>query len=194
MKTTRSPNVRICLSLLLLFPISAYAIQQGDIFRLNLGEPSPSSPTTDSSGFDYAAAVEGNCGVIQRSTYASYLLKTNVGGNKFELTNCGKDGDGHVACEVKILSGSYSGYYWYQSDGYVRPSGSSGHERFSFVPAGSYNFSSQNLGKNQGDLYKVRDPDGRYLTVAEKHSDCGVNYLRFSTKEAKNAVKVTLKP
>ena len=194
MNKIRLSKALSCLSLLFITPMSAYAIQQGDIFKLNLGEPSPSSPTTDSSGFDYAAPVQGNCANVQRSTYASYLLKTNVGGNKFELTNCGKDSDGYLACEIKVISGSYGGYYLYQSDGYVRPSGSSGYERFSFIPAGSYDFGSQNLGRYKGDLYKIRDPHGRYLRVAEKQSDCGVNYLRFDTKDASLALKVTPKP
>jgi hypothetical protein len=193
-KTLRLSKELVCLYLLLLFPISAYAIQQGDIFRLALGEPSPSSPTTDSSGFDYAAPVQGNCGATQRATYDSYLLRTNVGGNKFELTNCGKDPDGYLACEIKVISGSYSGYYLYLSDGYVRPSKSSGNERFSFIPAGSYNFGSQNLGRYQGDMHKIRDPHGRYLRIEAEQSACGVNYMRFDTKDASKAVKATLKP
>lgn len=194
MKALRLSKALSCLSLLLIFPMSAYAIQQGDIFKLNLGEPSPSSPTTDSSGFDYAAPVGGNCANIQRSTYASYLLKTNVGGNKFELTNCDKDSDGYLACEIKVISGSYSGYYWYQKDGYVLASGSAGNERFSFIPAGSYDFGSQNLGRYKGDLYKIRDDSGRYLRIAQRYSDCDVNYIRFDTKEANLALKVSPKP
>ncbi|QWP77149.1 hypothetical protein J5226_01720 [Lysobacter sp. K5869] len=192
MKTPRSPKVLACLSVLLAIPISAHAIQQGDVFKLYLGAPTPSHPTTDSTGFDYAAAVEGNCGVVQRATYASYLLKTNVGGSKLELKNCGKDSDGHLACEIKILTGSYRDYYWYQSDGYVRPTGSSGNERFSFIPVDSYKFSSQNLGNYQVEVYKIRDPSGRYMVVGGKQSDCGVNYLRFDTKDAAQAVSVTL--
>ncbi|MGO4775525.1 hypothetical protein AB4084_08425, partial [Lysobacter sp. 2RAB21] len=140
----------------------------------------------------YAAPVNGKCANIQRSTYASYLLRTNVGGSDFELTNCGKDSDGYLACEIKVVSGSYTGYYLYQSDGYVRPSRSSGNERFSFIPAGSYDFGSQNLGRYKGDLYKVRDPIGRYLAVAEKHSACDVNYIRFEREGL--AIKVAPKP
>lgn len=192
MRTPRSPKVLACLFVLAAIPISAHALQQGQVFRLYLGEPSASHPTTDSTGFDYAAAVEGNCGQIQRSTYDSYLLRTNVGGNKFELSHCGKNSDGHLACEIKILSGSYKDYYWYQSSGYVRPTSSPGNERFAFVPAGSYKFHSQNLGSNQGDLYKIRDSMGRYLVIGEKQSDCGVNYLRFDTMDASKATKVTL--
>ncbi|WP_206409594.1 hypothetical protein [Lysobacter enzymogenes] len=192
MRTPRLPKVLTCLCLLATIPISAQALQQGQVFKLYLGEPSASHPTTESTGFDYAAAVQGNCGQIQRSTYDSYLLRTNVAGNKFELSHCGKNSDGHLACEIKILSGSYKDYYWYQSDGYVRPTSSPGNERFAFVPAGSYKFNSQNLGSNQGDLYKIRDSMGRYLVIGEKQSDCGVNYLRFDTKDAAKATKVTL--
>ena len=192
MQTPRSPKALACLSLLLALPISAQALQQGDIFKLNIGAPTDSHPTTDSTGFDYAAAVEGKCGVVQRGTYDSYLLKTNVGGSKFELTNCGKDSDGYLACEVKILTGSYRDYYWYQSDGYVRPTGSSGNERFSFIPVNSYTYGSMNLGYAKVDVYKIRDAMGRYLLVGGKHSDCGVNYLRFDSKDAAKAAKVTI--
>ncbi|WP_432721835.1 hypothetical protein R0381_002069 [Jeongeupia wiesaeckerbachi] len=171
---------RLCLVVSFLFSPAAFALKEGDAIYLKLGWPSPSSPTTDAIGFDYAAPVSGACNNIQRSSYAAYLLRTNVVGAKVVLESC-SDNNGSLRCKLKIATGSYANYYVGTTGDYPYSRNySTSAEPITFVRRGNYDFSSQNLGVNKGDVYALQGSNGNYLRLAEEYSGCGVNYLRFN--------------